>query len=410
MKSKAKKASIVVMARTGLCLTMVLMIVCGFSADITLADSGPSDLSTKRTELTGLQSKIEQIKQTLSLKSKQEKDALRALQRTEEELLAIESKIEQTEKRLKDAEHRLVQTKAELVEAEGQLEVAVEQYETSLQGLEDRLVFIYKLGPGSMLELLLGSSSFADFVTRYDYLGVIARQDAQVYARIRAKKETLEEHREEICARKAELQEISKEMALLSSSLAEQRRSIEPVLVQRSQYASRVSAERERWERELAEEERASRELEQTIREMQARLGESGQVMKWTGKFVWPVQARRISDLFGWRVHPIYKTRRFHSGMDLAASTGTPVKAAADGRILLAGWVRGYGNTVIIDHGGGLSTLYGHNSSITTKAGKMVLQGDIICKVGSTGVSTGPHLHFEVRQDGTPQDPMLWLP
>jgi murein DD-endopeptidase MepM/ murein hydrolase activator NlpD len=171
-----------------------------------------------------------------------------------------------------------------------------------------------------------------------------------------------------------------------------------------------VAAERERWERELAEEERASRELEQTIREMQTRLGESGEIMKWTGKFIWPVQFRRISDVFGWRVHPIYKTRRFHSGMDLAASTGTPVKAAADGRVLLAGWVSGYGNTVIVDHGGGLSTLYGHNSSITTKAGKLVLQGDIIAKVGSTGVSTGPHLHFEVRQDGTPQDPMRWLP
>jgi murein DD-endopeptidase MepM/ murein hydrolase activator NlpD len=410
MKSKAKKASIVVMARTGLCLALILMAVFGCFSDITLAGSGMSDLSAKRTELTSLQSKIEQIKQTLSLKSKQEKDALRALQRTEEELLAIESKIEQTEKKLKDAEQKLVQTKAELVKAEQQLEAATDQYESSLQSLEDRLVFIYKLGPGLMLELLLGSSSFADFVTRYDYLGVIARQDAEVYAQIRAEKEALEEHREEMRARKAELEETSREIALLSSSLAEQKRSIQPVLAQRSQYASRVSEERERWERELAEEERASRELEQTIREMQARFGESGEVMKWTGKFIWPVQARRISDLFGWRVHPIYKTRRFHSGMDLAASTGTPVKAAADGRVLLAGWVKGYGNTVIIDHGGGLSTLYGHNSSITTKAGKMVLQGDIIAKVGSTGVSTGPHLHFEVRQDGTPQDPMRWLP
>ena len=410
MESKAKKASVVVMARTGLLLTLVLMIAFGFFADITLADSGLSDLSTKRTELTTLQSKIEQIKQTLSQKSRQEKDALRALQRTEEELLAIESRIEQTEKRLKDAERKLVQTRAELAEAERQLETATEQYEVSLHSLEDRLVFIYKLGPGSMLELLLGSSSFADFVTRYDYLGVIARQDADVYAEIRAEKEALEEQREEICARKAELEETSIEIALLSSSLAEQKRSIQPVLAQRSQYASRVAAERERWERELAEEERASRELEQTIREMQTRLGESGEIMKWTGKFIWPVQFRRISDVFGWRVHPIYKTRRFHSGMDLAASTGTPVKAAADGRVLLAGWVNGYGNTVILDHGNGLSTLYGHASVITTKAGNVVLQGDIICKVGSTGVSTGPHLHFEVRQDGTPQDPMRWLP
>ena len=118
----------------------------------------------------------------------------------------------------------------------------------------------------------------------------------------------------------------------------------------------------------------------------------------------------RISSPFGWRIHPIFRDRRFHSGIDVAIGTGTPVKAAADGYVLMAGWLNGYGNTVILDHGGGLSTLYAHNKSLSTSAGKAVLQGDIICKVGSTGFATGPHLHFEVRQDGSPRDPMSLMP
>ena len=407
MTPEARKVGIIKAARAVLSLVLIMTLAFGFLTDVAVASSQQSDISTKRTELNSLQSKIEQIRQTLSRKQKEEKDALRALQKTEEEILAIETRISQTEKKLKDAEQQLVQVQTELKEAERQLEIATAQYEASVQSLEDRLVFIYKLGPGTLLELLFGASSFSDFVSRYDYLGAIAKQDADIYGEIRAEKESLEEQKEGICARKAKLEETRREIALLSSALEDERRSIEPVLAQRSQYASRVSAERERWERELAEEERASRELERTIREMQARTGGT---ISWTGKFIWPVKFTRISDVFGWRVHPIYKTRRFHSGMDLAASTGTPVKAAADGKVLLAGWVNGYGNTVILDHGNGLSTLYGHASVITTKAGNVVLQGDIICKVGSTGYSTGPHLHFEVRQDGTPQDPMRWLP
>ncbi len=155
-------------------------------------------------------------------------------------------------------------------------------------------------------------------MSRYDYLGgAIAKQDADIYGEIRAEKESLEEQKEGICDPKGQTRgDQERDSPPVVRRWRTSRRSIEPVLAQRSQYASRVSAERERWERELAEEERASRELERIIREMQARTGGT---ISWTGKFIWPVKFTRISDVFGWRVHPIYKTRRFHSGMDLAA-------------------------------------------------------------------------------------------
>jgi murein DD-endopeptidase MepM/ murein hydrolase activator NlpD len=120
--------------------------------------------------------------------------------------------------------------------------------------------------------------------------------------------------------------------------------------------------------------------------------------------------AAPVTSEFGWRVHPIFGTRRLHAGIDLGAPTGTPIYAAAAGVVIQAGVQNGYGNAVIISHGNGLSTLYGHQSKIAVSAGQSVARGDLIGYVGSTGNSTGPHLHFEVRENGTAVNPRLHLP
>ncbi len=122
-----------------------------------------------------------------------------------------------------------------------------------------------------------------------------------------------------------------------------------------------------------------------------------------------PVVAKRSSG-YGWRMHPVKKLRKFHNGLDLAAPTGTPVIAAGDGVIEFAGWNEGYGNLIRMNHGGGLSTRYGHLSKILVKKGEQVRAGQRIGLVGSTGMSTGPHLHFEVRQDNKPMHPAKAIP
>jgi murein DD-endopeptidase MepM/ murein hydrolase activator NlpD len=116
-----------------------------------------------------------------------------------------------------------------------------------------------------------------------------------------------------------------------------------------------------------------------------------------------------ITSGFGWRRHPILRQERFHAGIDFGASYGSTIRAAEGGKVIFAGWYGGYGNTVIINHGGGISTLYGHTSKLYVSQGKIVQPGEAIAAVGSTGLSTGPHLHFEVRQDGEPVDPMAYL-
>jgi murein DD-endopeptidase MepM/ murein hydrolase activator NlpD len=123
------------------------------------------------------------------------------------------------------------------------------------------------------------------------------------------------------------------------------------------------------------------------------------------GKFIWPAEGR-VTSWFGPRIHPLYGDRRNHNGIDIAVSLGTPVRASADGVVRFAGWKGGFGLLVAIDHGGGVMTFYGHNSELLVKTGQRVSQGDVIALSGSTGDSTGPHIHFEVRVNGKPVDPV----
>ncbi|HAI87955.1 MAG TPA: hypothetical protein DCL63_13300 [Firmicutes bacterium] len=406
MKRKPARLSLL----GGLAALALLAVTLGLINGPALASSDAGELSTKRDQLGGIQAQIEKIRKTVSKYRTEEKNALAALQKVEDKLETLQASIGATNRKLGSAEKQLAQADAELRAAERQLEAATREYQASVEGLGARLVELYKMGPSSYLELLFSSQDFADFVTRYEFAKMIVRQDADVFLQLRAEKDSLEERKQDIGERQTRLEASKKEIALLSASLASEKKRVEQAMDERAYYLDRVQAERARWEKELAEEERQSRELERVIREMQERLGKSGQLAKWTGKFIWPVAGGRLSRPFGWDIHPIFRDRRFHSGIDIAIGSGTPVKAVADGYVLMAGWINGYGNTVILDHGGGLSTLYAHNKSVSTSAGKAVLQGDIICKVGSTGISTGPHLHFEVRQDGSPQNPMNMLP
>jgi murein DD-endopeptidase MepM/ murein hydrolase activator NlpD len=131
-------------------------------------------------------------------------------------------------------------------------------------------------------------------------------------------------------------------------------------------------------------------------------------VVDGNGPLSFPVRAP-ITSHFGWRTHPILGTSRLHAGTDFGADTGTPIRAAGAGTVIFAGWQGGYGNTVIIDHGQGMTTLYGHCNELYVRDGQSVQRGEAIAAVGSTGMSTGPHLHFEVRIGGEPQNPLAYI-
>jgi murein DD-endopeptidase MepM/ murein hydrolase activator NlpD len=210
--------------------------------------------------------------------------------------------------------------------------------------------------------------------------GVAAQQQA-----VTAQKAALEAARAEQAAAQAEA----------ANEVAIEQRLLAQVQARRTEYQKRINAL-----------ERESASVEAELRRRQA-----GQAIKPSGKgvFVPPTASAQITSAYGWRVHPIYGDRRLHAGIDLRASTGSTVLAAGGGTVAFAGWRSGYGNTVIVDHGGATATLYAHNSVISVSVGQTVTRGQKIAAAGSTGNSTGPHVHFEVRVNGTPVDPMKYL-
>jgi murein DD-endopeptidase MepM/ murein hydrolase activator NlpD len=166
-----------------------------------------------------------------------------------------------------------------------------------------------------------------------------------------------------------------------------------------------LDQERRRIRAELEELERNSREIASMIRAMQrTRAGRARYLQPWRGSLLRPI-AGPITSGFGMRFHPILHEYRMHTGMDISAAPGTPIHAADKGVVILSGWHGGYGQCVVIDHGGGVTTLYGHCSALLCCNGQQVAKGQVIARVGSTGLSTGPHLHFEVRHGGAPVAP-----
>ncbi|MGE5531632.1 MAG: M23 family metallopeptidase, partial [Bacteroidota bacterium] len=210
-----------------------------------------------------------------------------------------------------------------------------------------------------------------------------------------------------LARQKARLQEKEREEAEARDAVRRQRNEVAIKTELALTRLKDANAARAQAERELAAFEKASSEIEAMLARVQ-RAGVSGGAYSgsWGGSFLRPVPGR-ITSPFGWRIHPLTHTRRFHDGVDLACSGGTPIHAADKGRVVLAGWYGPYGQAVIIDHGSGMSTLYGHTRSGSLRVcnGQVVQRGQIIAGVGSTGWSTGNHLHFSVRRYGRPVSP-----
>jgi murein DD-endopeptidase MepM/ murein hydrolase activator NlpD len=207
--------------------------------------------------------------------------------------------------------------------------------------------------------------------------------------------EVIEAQKKYLDTLQAQLEEEKNQEAAKQNSLQASR---SEVTVKKSEVATNNKALQEQINALYAEANRLVKE----IQSLQGGGDYSGGIM------TWPVKGR-ISSPFGYRIHPILKTKELHTGLDIAAASGTTVVAANSGTVIKAGWNNSYGNLLMIDHGGGIVTLYAHNSSLLVKTGDVVSQGQAVSKVGSTGMSTGPHLHFEVRVNGQYKNPMDWL-
>ena len=350
------------------------------------------ELEEKQQQLNSVQQQIEAQQRKAELARRKEQSIAEQLRAIQRELDTAEDEYETVNDQLENTEQHI---KAN-VELSNRL---TKKLEVQTKTVHRRIRDIYKNGQVNYLDVLLGAKDFNDFVGRMDILKKILAYDNALIQGTKADRETLRKAKEQLEADRAKIVELRKLAAAKREQVAERRQERRGVL-------NAATYERETAERAYRELIETSRQIEQMIKRIQS--GEKN-IGGSTGTMTWPAEGE-ITSPFGWRVHPIFGTQRLHTGIDIGADYGDAIRAADGGVVIHADWMGGYGNAVIIDHGNGISTLYAHNSQLLVDEGQTVAKGQTVARCGSTGYSTGPHLHFEVRQNGSPVNPLNYLP
>lgn len=361
-------------------------------------------LAGEAEDLKEISRLIENTKKQLTTTAQQEKSVLSSLLSSQQDLDQIERELEALDTKLKTTQRGIARLEKELATCQQELDRLTRIHRTQQEKYNKRLTAAYKLGPMSYLEMLVAAEDFSDLVSRFEMLSYFLRSDRQLMEEVSATKAEIALEQKEYQSKKRELEQERLSYTKLKKTVAQQRQQQAVLVKKTEEQLKKVQADRNSLESALDELEETSRRIEEEIKRKQREEGALG-----TGAMIWPVKGR-ISSPFGTRFHPILKKNRFHSGIDIAVPSGTQVKAADGGKVLMSGWNGGYGYFIALDHGKGISTAYGHNSRLLVKEGEIVTQGQVIARSGSTGLSTGPHLHFEVRLKGAPADPMKYLP
>ncbi|HSM80153.1 MAG TPA: peptidoglycan DD-metalloendopeptidase family protein [Nodosilinea sp.] len=376
-------------------LALVLVAWLGLAA-LSQAQAAPPALMAQ--SIQDLQNKQKTLEQQRNQLQQQQNELQNRQADSESALEGLENSIVYTANQISETEYRLDQAEKELKDFEVQLAKAEADYEQVRTGTVARLQFLQRQQGSEGWAVLLQSQNFNEFLDRQYQLKRVFAADRQVLADLKAKADAIQQQ-------KAAVEEKRNQVALLRQQLLSQKQQYEAEASEEKQLISRLKDRRGALE---AAETQLARESEQIGGLIRQKIAASTGVIRGTGRFVFPANAN-ISSGFGNRVHPILGYSRFHAGVDFAASYGSTIRAADSGRVIFSGWYGGYGQAVIIDHGGGLSTLYAHASRLLVSEGQAVQQGQPIAAVGSTGLSTGPHLHFEVRQNGNPVNPAGYL-
>lgn len=318
------------------------------------------------------------------------------------EIAQLDLEIATTDAKIKKQEEEIAITNALAYQASLELEAAEERVLEREELLKTRVRAMYESGGKvDYLEVLLGSSSFGEFVERLDFLALLVQQDNKIIEDFVQAKIEVEEKKEEI---EAYLVQLEAQLDKLTAMIAE----FEQQQKDKEVRIAKIAADREN----LAEQEALEFAEATNLANQKAAAQKELEDLKWDGEFAWPVpDSKRITSYFGNRKDPFTGKTKGHNGMDIGAPQGTTIVAAASGVVLVAEYLNGYGNTVIIEHGNGMRTLYGHirNGGTVVSAGDRVERKQKIAEVGSTGRSTGPHLHFEVHKNGQLQDPLDYL-
>jgi murein DD-endopeptidase MepM/ murein hydrolase activator NlpD len=340
---------------------------------------------------------LRQVLAELTLQRRRLRQVKRQERRVLGELEGIDRTREQSERRLEALSVEIGRTQIRAQAVSTQLAVTERSLVMQRATLGRRLRDAYKYGQTGYVDVLLGADDFSELMTRWQFISTIVRADGRSMALFREDVARYERLRNTLLTEQAQL-------AALAWQTKARRKEIVAKEQQKRSMLAKLQEERASFERMVRELQANSRELESLIRRSQGVAPVRAGYVRALGRFLWPARGTFTSP-FGIRRHPIFGIRRMHTGQDIAAPYRAPVIAAADGQVLYVGWFGGYGKIVVLDHGASVSTLYAHLSQILVNQGGAVRRGQQIGRVGSTGYSTGPHVHFEIRIAGRPIDP-----
>ena len=375
-------------------LSIILILIICFITTFAYAEyndtNNTTDLQTQRSDL---QNQLDEANGQLDNVQSNLSENLQQVEK-------LDNKIETAEKELSEQENKITELKKNIEEIETDLNNVIEKYNKQVELFKNRMVAIYESGDTKYLDVLLRSRSISDFLSSYYIITELTQIDEDLLTDLETKKKTID-------LSKQKLENEIEELATIVENQTRTTRTLQNTKKMRESFIAKLSDEEKDLQSKIDE---INAQYEEVNKQILALAQDGIDTAYIGGELAWPVPGyTRITSKYAMRVHPITGQYKLHTGVDIGAPEGANFVAANDGIVTKAGPNTAYGNMVIIDHGGGVSTLYAHGSEILVEVGQTVKRGDAVLKVGSTGYSTGPHAHFEVRINGVTTDPLPYI-
>ena len=392
--------------RRFLCIILILLI-CSFSiysfAENTNTVNQTNSITTNTTtnNVTDLQDRQKELQNQLQQSNEQLDDVKDELTDNLQQVQKLDEKIEQSEKELEELNKKIKDLSETVEKTKSKLDIVTQRYQRQKKLLQSRLIAMYEAGETEYLDVLLASSDLSEFLSSYFVITELASYDTEILDDVSEKKEIVE-------IINTRLTEDLKKLSIMKDNQTKNSKILQNTKKLRENYIKQLSKQEQEIQEKIDEYKKQFDEVNKEILEVALTQGLTTEYIG--GVMAWPVPGyTRITSNYGMRTHPITGVYKLHTGVDIGAPMGANFVAANDGIVTKAYYNSAYGNMVMIDHGGGISTLYAHGSKILVKVGQKVSRGEPILKVGSTGYSTGPHAHFEVRINGVVTNPMDYI-
>ena len=332
----------------------------------------------------------EKVAQELKEVKQEKSDAQKSITKIENQIAIAESEINNLDNQINDLESEVKKLEEDLV-------IAEEDCQKQQELLDKRVIALYKSGKTSYIEVLLASEDISDFLSRYYIVGKIAENDQKLLSDLENLKQSIENKKGELSTKLLAIEDAKKSKEVKLTNLNNNK-------VEKNNLINELTQE----EKELQKKQNQLDSEYNKLKDEANKKASTSKNSKYTGgTMTWPVpSSSTITCYYGMRKHPITGVYKLHTGIDIGAPTGSNIVATADGTVIQRGSSTAWGNYIAVDHGGGVVTFYAHASSLVASMGQKVTKGQVIAKVGSTGYSTGPHLHFEIRINGSTINPL----